>query len=223
MGAGRQIRMTQIDGSGRDEDASAPPMMEFVRFRPLFSRFKVVMLDQVDRLNNDSSNSLLKILEEPRPHVRFVLVTSDISRVRATIVSRCVSVACEAPERGEPGTIEAALNPGERHRFEPARSALDEIWRMGPRLLHADLVDVPKLSEQFLQTAAAVNEKLDLGARLAQAESVRILALSMRAHHPERFRPSMHLVNLHRVILGNGAAALAVEAVFAQIAAENRG
>lgn len=63
---------------------------------PLESPTKFVIIDPADKLNNSSANSLLKILEEPPPHVLFMLITSEPSRMLPTIRSRCAELRLEA-------------------------------------------------------------------------------------------------------------------------------
>ena len=83
---------------GEDETLS---LIEFFRTRPLAGRHKVAAVYRADRLYPGAANAFLKTLEEPHPHAKIVMTTSEIGRVLPTIVSRCVAIACELPASGE--------------------------------------------------------------------------------------------------------------------------
>ena len=64
-------------------------IIEATRFRPLQARTKVFIIDEVHMLSRNAFNALLKTLEEPPPHVKFVFATTEIRKVPVTVLSRC--------------------------------------------------------------------------------------------------------------------------------------
>ena len=64
-------------------------IIEAVRYAPVSARYKVYILDEVHMLSTAAFNALLKTLEEPPPHVKFVFATTEIRKVPITILSRC--------------------------------------------------------------------------------------------------------------------------------------
>jgi len=79
----------EIDGASHTQVDRMRDLMEAVAHRPMKSRFKVYIIDEVHMLSQHSFNALLKTLEEPPPHAKFVLATTDPHKVLATVVSRC--------------------------------------------------------------------------------------------------------------------------------------
>jgi DNA polymerase III subunit gamma/tau len=79
----------EIDGASHTQVDKMRDLMETVAHRPLKSRFKIYIIDEVHMLSSHSFNALLKTLEEPPPHVKFVFATTDPQKVLPTVVSRC--------------------------------------------------------------------------------------------------------------------------------------
>ena len=79
----------EIDGASHTQVDKMRDLMETVAHRPLKSRFKIFIIDEVHMLSQHSFNALLKTLEEPPAHVKFVFATTDPHKVLATVVSRC--------------------------------------------------------------------------------------------------------------------------------------
>ena len=64
-------------------------LIEGVRYRPVSARYKVYIIDEVHMLSEKAFNALLKTLEEPPPHVKFIFATTEIRKVPVTVLSRC--------------------------------------------------------------------------------------------------------------------------------------
>src|SRR5262245_66680585 len=64
-------------------------IIEGVRYAPVQARYKVYIIDEVHMLSKNAFNALLKTLEEPPPHVKFIFATTEIRKVPVTILSRC--------------------------------------------------------------------------------------------------------------------------------------
>ena len=86
---GNAIDVLEIDGASHTQVDKMRDLMETVAHRPIKSRFKIYIIDEVHMLSTHSFNALLKTLEEPPPHVKFILATTDPHKVLPTVLSRC--------------------------------------------------------------------------------------------------------------------------------------
>jgi len=87
---GRFVDMLEIDAASRTKVDDTRELLETVQFAPTRGRYKVYIIDEVHMLSTSSFNALLKTLEEPPPHVKFVLATTDAQKIPVTILSRCL-------------------------------------------------------------------------------------------------------------------------------------
>lgn len=87
--AGNSIDVLEIDGASNNGVEQVRELRETVKFAPTRSKFKIYIIDEVHMLSNAAFNALLKTLEEPPPHVKFIFATTEPEKVLATIVSRC--------------------------------------------------------------------------------------------------------------------------------------
>jgi DNA polymerase-3 subunit gamma/tau len=86
---GRSVDVVEIDAASNNGVDNVRDIVEAVKYRPARDRYKVFVVDEVHMLSQGAFNALLKTLEEPPPHVKFVLATTDVHKVPETIVSRC--------------------------------------------------------------------------------------------------------------------------------------
>jgi len=86
---GSSLDVIEMDAASHTGVDNVRELREHARFTPTQSRFKVYIIDEVHMLSTGAFNALLKILEEPPPHVRFIMATTEAHKVPATIVSRC--------------------------------------------------------------------------------------------------------------------------------------
>jgi len=87
--AGNAVDVLEIDGASNTSVDDVREIIENVRYSPAKSRFKIYIIDEVHMLSTSAFNALLKTLEEPPPHVKFIFATTDPHRVPHTIHSRC--------------------------------------------------------------------------------------------------------------------------------------
>jgi DNA polymerase-3 subunit gamma/tau len=87
--ADRHPDVTEMDAASRTGVDDVREIIEATRFRPLQARTRVFIIDEVHMLSRNAFNALLKTLEEPPPHVKFVFATTDIRKVPVTVLSRC--------------------------------------------------------------------------------------------------------------------------------------
>ncbi|MGH8596657.1 MAG: DNA polymerase III subunit gamma/tau, partial [Gammaproteobacteria bacterium] len=87
---GRFIDLIEVDAASRTKVDETRELLENVQYLPARGRFKVYLIDEVHMFSNHSFNALLKTLEEPPAHVKFLLATTDPKRVPVTVLSRCL-------------------------------------------------------------------------------------------------------------------------------------
>jgi len=81
--------VVEIDAASNTGVDDIRLVIENAKFLPIMSRFKVYIIDEVHMLSTSAFNALLKTLEEPLPHVKFIMATTELNKVPATIISRC--------------------------------------------------------------------------------------------------------------------------------------
>lgn len=98
---GRFIDLIEVDAASRTKVEDTRELLENVQYAPTNGRYKVYLIDEVHMLSGHSFNALLKTLEEPPPHVKFLLATTDPQKLPATILSRCLQFNLKnmTPER----------------------------------------------------------------------------------------------------------------------------
>ena len=87
---GRSVDLIEIDAASRTGVDDMRELLDNVQYAPSRSRFKVYLIDEVHMLSKHSFNALLKTLEEPPPHVKFLLATTDPQKLPVTVLSRCL-------------------------------------------------------------------------------------------------------------------------------------
>ena len=86
---GRMIDLIEIDAASNNSVDDIRELRDKVGFRPSEGRFKIYIIDEVHMLSGSAFNALLKTLEEPPPHARFILATTEPHKIPATVISRC--------------------------------------------------------------------------------------------------------------------------------------
>lgn len=87
---GRFVDLIEVDAASRTKVEDTRELLDNVQYSPTRGRYKVYLIDEVHMLSGHSFNALLKTLEEPPPHVKFLLATTDPQKLPATILSRCL-------------------------------------------------------------------------------------------------------------------------------------
>ncbi|MEJ2141878.1 MAG: DNA polymerase III subunit gamma/tau [Gammaproteobacteria bacterium] len=87
---GRFVDLIEVDAASRTKVEDTRELLDNVQYAPTRGRYKVYLIDEVHMLSNHSFNALLKTLEEPPPHVKFLLATTDPQKLPVTILSRCL-------------------------------------------------------------------------------------------------------------------------------------
>src|SRR5262245_33333156 len=144
IGDGNAFDVLEIDGASHTQVDKMRDLMETVAHRPLKSRFKIYIIDEVHMLSQHSFNALLKTLEEPPPHVKFIFATTDPHKVLATVVSRCQRYDLRRIGLGE---LRAHL----RQTVDAEKIAIaDDALALVAREAEGSLRDAQSLLEQVL-------------------------------------------------------------------------
>lgn len=93
---GNFVDLLEIDAASRTKVDDTREILDNVQYAPTRGRFKVYLIDEVHMLSKSSFNALLKTLEEPPPHVKFILATTDPQKLPVTVLSRCLQFHLKA-------------------------------------------------------------------------------------------------------------------------------
>ncbi|MDJ0777457.1 MAG: DNA polymerase III subunit gamma/tau [Gammaproteobacteria bacterium] len=122
---GRSVDLLEIDAASRTGVDDMRELLENVQYAPTRGRFKIYLIDEVHMLSRHSFNALLKTLEEPPPHIKFLLATTDPQKVPVTVLSRCLQFNLKRMSRAQ---IEAQLTYlTEQEQIEAEGAALAKL------------------------------------------------------------------------------------------------
>src|SRR5207302_1597062 len=158
---------------------------------PLKSRFKIFIIDEVHMLSSHSFNALLKTLEEPPPHVKFIFATTELHKVLATVVSRCQRYDLRRIGLGE---LRAHL----RRTVDAERLALsDEALALVAREAEGSLRDAQSLLEQVLTVAGSAADDAAVRQVLGAADRRLVVAVADAVLVGDPGACVRHLAELH--------------------------
>jgi len=120
----RHVDVLEMDAASRTGVADIRELIEGVRYRPVSARYKVYIIDEVHMLSTSAFNALLKTLEEPPEHVKFVFATTEIRKVPVTVLSRCQRFDLRRVDADTLARFFATIAGREGARAEPAALAL---------------------------------------------------------------------------------------------------
>ena len=123
--ADRHPDVIEMDAASRTGVDDMREVIEATRFRPMQARTKVFVIDEVHMLSRNAFNALLKTLEEPPPHVKFVFATTEIRKVPITVLSRCQRFDLRRVRVAELSGLLGRIAAKESVTIEPA--ALEQI------------------------------------------------------------------------------------------------
>ncbi|MCG6114336.1 MAG: DNA polymerase III subunit gamma/tau [Mesorhizobium sp.] len=162
---GRHVDVTEMDAASHTGVDNMRDLLEQVRYSPVSARYKVYIIDEVHMLSGGAFNAMLKTLEEPPPHVKFIFATTEIRKVPITILSRC--------QRFDLRRIEPAMITSELSRIAGLEEveAEDEALAMVARASEGSMRDALSIFDQAIAhssarvTAQAVRDMLGLADR----------------------------------------------------------
>jgi DNA polymerase-3 subunit gamma/tau len=120
----RNVDVQEMDAASRTGIDDIREIIEGVRYAPVSARYKVYIIDEVHMLSKQAFNGLLKTLEEPPPHVKFVFATTEIRKVPVTVLSRCQRFDLRRIDSAELATYLATLAVKEDVKIEEGALAL---------------------------------------------------------------------------------------------------
>ena len=121
---GNYVDLLEIDAASRTKVEDTRELLDNVQYKPTRGRYKVYLIDEVHMLSKHSFNALLKTLEEPPPHVKFLLATTDPQKLPITILSRCLQFNLKAMSREQIVGQLSHILEHEQLPFEPQALAL---------------------------------------------------------------------------------------------------
>ena len=161
---GHAFDVLEVDGASHTQVDKMRDLMETVAHQPIKSRYKIYIIDEVHMLSQHSFNALLKTLEEPPPHVKFIFATTDAHKVLPTVVSRC--------QRYDLKRIGFSELLGHLQRVATAEQVtLDpEALALVAREAEGSLRDAQSLLDQVVAAAGAGADIADVRAVLGAAD-----------------------------------------------------
>jgi DNA polymerase-3 subunit gamma/tau len=120
----RHIDVQEMDAASRTGIEDIREIIEGVRYAPASARYKVYIIDEVHMLSKNAFNGLLKTLEEPPPHVKFIFATTEIRKVPVTVLSRCQRFDLRRIESAELAGLLKTISEKENVKIEEAALAL---------------------------------------------------------------------------------------------------
>ena len=121
---GRYVDLLEVDAASRTKVDDTRDLLDNVQYAPTRGRYKVYLIDEVHMLSTHSFNALLKTLEEPPPHVKFLLATTDPQKLPVTVLSRCLQFSLKRLPAALIGARLKFIASAENLSFEPAALAL---------------------------------------------------------------------------------------------------
>ena len=141
---GRHVDVIEMDAASHTGIDDIREIIEQVRYAPVSARYKVYIIDEVHMLSTQAFNGLLKTLEEPPPHVKFIFATTEIRKVPITVLSRC--------QRFDLRRIDAALIKQDLARIAGLEkvSAEDDALAMVARAAEGSMRDAQSIFDQAI-------------------------------------------------------------------------
>jgi DNA polymerase-3 subunit gamma/tau len=171
----RNVDVQEMDAASRTGIDDIREIIEGVRYAPVAARYKVYIIDEVHMLSKQAFNGLLKTLEEPPPHVKFVFATTEIRKVPVTVLSRCQRFDLRRIDSAELAAYLATLAEKEKVAVEEGALALiaraaegsarDALSLLDQAIAHGTVDGVAANGEGAPITAAMVRAMLGLADR----------------------------------------------------------
>ena len=210
---GRFVDLIEVDAASRTKVDDTRELLDNVQYAPTRGRYKVYLIDEVHMLSGHSFNALLKTLEEPPPHVKFLLATTDPQRLPVTVLSRCLQFSLKHLSAEQIETQLQKIISSENLNAEPAsltlisRSATGSMRDALSLLDQAIAYSAGKLDEnsvrEMLGTIDHGTISTILQALVDQDAASLITAVSSVAEHSMDFSAVLEelLVQLHRIAM----------------------
>ena len=182
--AGRHIDVMELDAASRTGIDDIREILDGVRYKPTNARYKIYIIDEVHMLSKSAFNALLKTLEEPPSHVKFIFATTEIRKVPVTILSRC-------------------------QRFDLQRISVDDLAGLFKKILGNEKIKADDEALQMIAKAAEgsardgesmLDQAISLGGGVVKVDVVKnMIGLADRTQTFELFE-QLTLGNMDKVI-----------------------
>jgi DNA polymerase-3 subunit gamma/tau len=168
---GRHVDVLEMDAASRTGVGDIREIIESVHYRAASARYKIYIIDEVHMLSTSAFNALLKTLEEPPPHVKFIFATTEIRKVPVTVLSRCQRFDLR---RIEPEVMIALLR-----RIAGAENAQisDDALALITRAAEGSARDATSLLDQAISHGAGETTADQVRAMLGLADRGRVIDL----------------------------------------------
>jgi DNA polymerase-3 subunit gamma/tau len=191
IGEGNAFDVLEIDGASHTQVDKMRDLMETVAHRPIKSRLKIFIIDEVHMLSQHSFNALLKTLEEPPEHVKFIFATTDPHKVLPTVVSRCQRYDLRRIGLGE-------LRANLKKTVDAEGIALsDESLALVAREAEGSLRDAQSLLEQVLAVAGGAADDATVREVLGAADRRLVIEVADAALAADPAAALRRLAELH--------------------------
>lgn len=167
----RHIDVIEMDAASNTGVDDVREIIEGVRYAPVQARYKVYIIDEVHMLSKNAFNALLKTLEEPPPHVKFIFATTEIRKVPVTILSRCQRFDLRRMDAEVLMQLFAKVARAEKVAIE------DEALRMIARAAEGSARDGLSLLDQAIAYGSEEVKAAEIGAMLGLIDRSRIIDL----------------------------------------------
>ncbi|HEX9707421.1 MAG TPA: DNA polymerase III subunit gamma/tau [Steroidobacteraceae bacterium] len=171
---GRFVDLIEVDAASRTKVDDTRELLENVQYLPTRGRYKVYLIDEVHMLSSHSFNALLKTLEEPPPHVKFLLATTDPQKLPVTVLSRCLQFNLKRLPAALIAARLLTILEAEGVAAEPAAVALLS------RAADGSLRDALSLLDQMLAYGAGRVTEKDARAMLGTVDRQQVVRLVER-------------------------------------------
>src|SRR5262245_46586869 len=167
----RHIDVIEMDAASNTGVDDVREIIESVRYAPVQARYKVYIIDEVHMLSKNAFNALLKTLEEPPPHVKFIFATTEIRKVPVTILSRCQRFDLRRMDADVLMHLFAKVARAEKIVIE------DEALRMIARAAEGSARDGLSLIDQAIAYGSEEVRAAEVGAMLGLIDRARVIDL----------------------------------------------
>ncbi len=168
---GRHVDVIEMDAASHTGIDNMREILDSVRYAPAIARYKVYIIDEVHQLSSHSFNALLKTLEEPPPHLKFVFATTEIRKVPVTVLSRCQRFDLRRVDAGELASHLGRIAQAEAVEVE------DEALALIARAAEGSVRDSLSIMDQAIAHSGGKVEASSVRAMLGLADRARIIDL----------------------------------------------
>ena len=169
--AGRFVDYVEMDAASNRGVEEMTSLLDKAVYAPSAARFKVYMIDEVHMLSNHAFNAMLKTLEEPPPHLKFILATTDPQKVPVTVLSRCLQFNLKQMPPSHIVEHLAQLLPEEKVSFEP------NALRLLAQAAQGSMRDALSLTDQAIAYAAGQVTESSVRAMLGAVDTGYVIQL----------------------------------------------